>query len=303
MAGPKKDRSFLICCVLSGLVVYSASTFHLLTPWRWLEGLMSGSGLVVRIAQLVAWLSLWVWLFLLVRWWKTWKERNLMMVAHHTVDEATGLPEDLDTAFGQSEQWKGLYEGSQLQERLRLWEQRLSDFNRSDRLSFLMMGQSGIEAARLESIYGPPRALVWALPGLGFMGTAFEMSAAVGRFATMPIGDPSRVLDGLLHGVIPALSNAFQITLFALGSSVISFLLLSLAHRREEKILHSADALSLKLLARVEDEGPQLLLNDENSRYLGTGLRDLRTVLQVLAMELENIRSVLPNEFSPNDDE
>lgn len=292
----KKEKAFLICFLLSLALTGSVLYFNLARPWQWLNALLHKTGGVGSIAFLVLWLNLWVVFFLIVRYVQTASERTIITIASAEISNLRGVP-DLDRHLSENlqEAWRLLYNDSQLKTRLQLWRARLHDFNRSDRLSFLMMGQAGIESARIESIYGPLRALVWALPGLGFMGTAMEMSEAIRKVGAIGSGKTDELLISLTTGVIPALGGAFQITLFALGSSVVCFLLLSLAHRREEKIIHSADALSLHLLARVADERPALKLNDESSRYLATGLRDLRTTLQVLTFELHNLGMIAPD--------
>lgn len=292
----KKEKAFLVCSLLSFALTGAVLYLNLARWWHWLNALLHKGGGVGSIAALVLWLNLWVVFFLVVRWFRTARERTLIDIASGEIGNLSTLP-DLDRHLRENlkEPWRLLYDESQLKNQLRLWRSRLHDFNRSDRLSFLMMGHAGIESARIESIYGPLRALVWALPGLGFMGTAMEMSEAITKVGAIGSGQTDKLLASLTTGVIPALGGAFQITLFALGSSVLSFVLLSLAHRREEKLLHSADALSLQLLARVEDERPAIRLNDQNSRYLATGLRDLRTVLQVLTFELESLRTVVPD--------
>jgi hypothetical protein len=300
--GQEKDKAFLICFLLSFALTGSVLYFNLARLWQWLNALLHKPAGVGSIAFLVLWLNLWVVFFLIVRCVKTANERTLIDIASGEIPKLPAVP-DLDRHLSENlkETWRLLYDESQLKARLQLWRARLHDFNRSDRLSFLMMGQAGIESARIDSIYGPLRALVWALPGLGFMGTAMEMSEAIKKVGAIGSGKTDELLASLTTGVIPALGGAFQITLFALGSSVVCFVLLSLAHRREEKILHSADALSLQLLASVADERPVLKLNDESSRYLATGLRDLRTTLQVLSFQLENLGSIAPDD--PMDDE
>ena len=128
------------------------------------------------------------------------------------------------------------------------------------------------------------------------MGTAFEMAKAVGGLGTS-LGSTSDYLglrNLLVTDVVPHLAGAFDITLFALGGSVVCFLLLSLVHHREEQVLNDADAVSLSLLAKITDERPELLLNDDNSRYLADGMRDLRLVLQVLSQELNKLNRFLP---------
>ncbi len=307
----KSDKIFWITGILSGLITYSAITFHLTKRFTFLDQLLVKSGPPGKIAAVLLWFVLWMLLALLARFWRVRSERKLVAATQFFLDELNEdtLPEDLDEhlqyAFldrykspAVGEYMAQLYEKSQLRSRLRLLQDRLIDHNRSDRISFLLMGQSGVDAARAESSYGPLRALVWAMPGLGFMGTAFEMAKAVGGLGTS-LGSTSDYLglrNLLVTEVIPHLAGAFDITLFALGGSVACFLLLSLVYRLEEEVLNDADAVSLSLLSKIADERPQLLLNDGNSRYLAEGLRDLRLILQVLSTELNKLNGYLPSQ-------
>jgi hypothetical protein len=291
----RRDKSFRWACIAGALVAWSIYQFHLARRFPVIDDLLRKDGLVGWVARVVLWFTIWVLLALVVRWWRTRTERGLIAYALTTVNDPS-RPLDVDSYFQRSLTgvWHEIYMNSQLRHRLVLWKDRLDDFNRSDRLSFLLVGQSSIDGAQMETAYGPLRAIVWALPGLGFMGTALEMSIAIRGMEGLGNANTDTLLESLMRGVIPALGGAFNITLFALGSSIICFLLLSLIHRQEEDVLHSADALSMALLSKISDERPCLLLNDDNSRYLATGLKDLRTVLQVLSWELEKFRAFLP---------
>lgn len=120
-----------------------------------------------------------------------------------------------------------------------------------DLAGFLLAARSGVDSVRSEIPYGPVRALVWALPALGFLGTAAEMSSSIGGVGaavarTASYGD---LRDFLAQNVIPPLANAFGITLFALACSVVCHVLLSIAHAREERLAVAVDDWALDELA------------------------------------------------------
>lgn len=300
------DRAFRVAGFLSALLTWAIRQFHLGRRVPLLATLLHKEDVVGWVACLVLWLTLWVLLTLLLRWWHARAERALIVFVQSVVDnlDEDNLPGNLDryvqtllydAAKTKSQLWLQAYRTSQLHQRLLLWQDRMHDHNRSDRLAFLMMGGSGLDSARVETAYGPIRALVWAQPGLGFIGTALEMATAIQGMEGVGKVDTAHLLTTLMQSVVQPLGGAFHITLFALGSSVLCFLVLALMYRQEEDRLHHIDALSLTLLSKVVDEQPALLLNDDTSRYLATGLRDLRLVLQVLAGELDRLHTLLPH--------
>lgn len=122
----------------------------------------------------------------------------------------------------------------------------------ADVSGFLLAGHSGVDAAKAETPYGPIRALVWALPALGFLGTATEMASAVGGLgsAVASTNGYAELRDVLVRDVIPPLGDAFGVTLFALTGSVLCHVLLSLVHAREQRLLLEADTEALRRFAR-----------------------------------------------------
>ncbi|MFJ6749842.1 hypothetical protein ACIQNI_16870 [Streptomyces sp. NPDC091266] len=115
----------------------------------------------------------------------------------------------------------------------------------------LLAGRSTVRGARAETPYSVIRALVWALPALGFIGTAAEMSQSIRGLSGAMQGTSSyaQLSQVLVSDVIRPLAQAFGITLFALGSSVVCHLLVSFVHTREERLLLALDELVLDRLA------------------------------------------------------
>jgi hypothetical protein len=120
-----------------------------------------------------------------------------------------------------------------------------------DAAEYLLSARAAVDDARAETPYGPIRALVWALPALGFVGTAAEMSSSIGGVGaavarTASYGD---LRDFLAQNVIPPLASAFGITLFALTCSVVCHVLVSITRAREERFAVEVDDWTLDQLA------------------------------------------------------
>ncbi|WP_437019850.1 hypothetical protein [Streptomyces sp. enrichment culture] len=120
-----------------------------------------------------------------------------------------------------------------------------------EQITFLTSAHSAVRAARAETPYALLRALVWALPALGFIGTAAEMARAIGGLSgtVKETGSYQDLANRLVPDVIHPLAGAFGITLFALGSSVVCHLLATAVHTREERLALDLDQLVLERLA------------------------------------------------------
>ena len=123
---------------------------------------------------------------------------------------------------------------------------------------FAITSQSSLDATLSDVSYGPARALAWSLPALGFLGTASQMAHAVnglGASVARTTGY-SDLRSFLVQSVIPPLADAFGIMLFALGATVVCYVLLVIVHAREQRILIEADSAALDLLAVAEHPMP-----------------------------------------------
>jgi hypothetical protein len=122
-----------------------------------------------------------------------------------------------------------------------------------DQAAWLLAEEAGVDAARLQAAYGPLRALVWALPALGFIGTAAAMASSIaGVGGAMQEGAPAEAQIALLGRVVPHLADAFGITLIALASTIVCYFLLSLVAAREENVLLDTNTLALEALAKLQ---------------------------------------------------
>jgi amino acid transporter len=115
----------------------------------------------------------------------------------------------------------------------------------------VLAARSELDHAHSDVSYGPARALVWALPALGFLGTATEMSVAVRGLSASVAGSGgyAGLRDALVSKVIPPLGDAFGVTLFALAASVVCHLLLTWTNSREQRILLELEEVTLETTA------------------------------------------------------
>jgi hypothetical protein len=111
--------------------------------------------------------------------------------------------------------------------------------------------RSELDNALSDVSYLPARALVWALPALGFLGTAAEMSRAVGGLGSSvgATSEYTELRNALVSQVIPPLADAFGVTLFALGAGVVCHLLLTWINSADQRILLNVEEVTLELFA------------------------------------------------------
>jgi hypothetical protein len=123
----------------------------------------------------------------------------------------------------------------------------------AERAAFLVSSRSGLDEASLGTTTLMDHALIWALPVLGFLGTAFAMSRTVEGFseALGGAGSFDVLKDNLLSTVIPHLSQAFDVTLVALTLTIVAFLSLSALERTRRSLVIGADEVALSLIAML----------------------------------------------------
>ncbi|GAA0480404.1 hypothetical protein [Streptomyces olivaceiscleroticus] len=179
----------------------------------------------------------------------------------------------------------------------RLLQQAAEDAQRQDpeRAEALVAGRSAVHAARSETPYALIRALVWALPALGFIGTAAEMARSIGGLggAVARTSSYAELSHTLVRDVIPPLAGAFSITLFALGSSVVCHLLVSMVHTHEERLLLKADERALTQLRSGARAAPRPDWSAESraAEEMGTAMRTAVAAMKDLNTELGRLRT------------
>ncbi|TJZ55919.1 hypothetical protein FCH28_11610 [Streptomyces piniterrae] len=160
----------------------------------------------------------------------------------------------------------------------------------------LVGGRSAVRGARAETPYAVIRALVWALPALGFIGTAAEMSRSIRGLSGAMHGTANYAdLSGILvSDVIRPLASAFGITLFALGSSVVCHLLVSFVHTREERLLLELDELVLTRLSEAAGgvgSRRDLAAEAEAAEAMSVAMRAAANGVKELSGELNRLRT------------
>lgn len=103
---------------------------------------------------------------------------------------------------------------------------------------------AALASQAVEGAYALPRAMVWAIPMLGFIGTVVGISAAVAGFSGfLQRAEEIEEIKQAIDGVTTGLAVAFDTTLVALVLSVLVMLPLVLIERLEVRFLNAIDAL------------------------------------------------------------
>lgn len=245
------NRSFPVAGLLSAL-----ACSLILWPTGILEqvpgvgALFSDHGPVGVVAFLIVVIGLWVLLYAVFRFHTLRKEFREAALARSLLDKGklvTRPPGDAGTAVI----WQ------------RIPAQRHPFMTTTDDDGVFLATRAEIDHARTEVSYLPARALVWALPALGFIGTAKTMSGAIGALEKQGSN-----FD--LAGVVGPLSHAFDITVFALGAAVVCHLLLTWMTAREQRLLLVVEEVALD----VHRAADKLSAGDMTTR-LGGGIRTL----------------------------
>lgn len=119
------------------------------------------------------------------------------------------------------------------------------------------------DAAHLHEAYRSAHTLIWVLPVVGFMGTAWAMKDAIAGFsgALRESDNTATVVERLVQLVIPQLSEAFLITVFALGCTAVAYWCASVIQGWEQRLLARIDALSVGWVSSGSQSGsPEAVL-------------------------------------------
>ncbi|WP_214324232.1 MotA/TolQ/ExbB proton channel family protein [Nonomuraea sediminis] len=233
----RTSRAFAVSGVIAVAVVAVAVPLGLFHWIPFVGDLLQRGGAAGTIATLILTATLWVACFCLARLGSATGERASLV-------QIRGLRTDGRAAARSiQDEVSYLRRSAQISGRV------------AERLSALGDGaaaaaRSELDHARTDVSYAPARALVWALPALGFLGTAAEMARAVGQLSqaistSSTFTDLQRVLTSQ---VITPLSAAFTVTLFALGATVVAHLLLSWTNAREQRVLLELEEVVLAIL-------------------------------------------------------
>lgn len=117
----------------------------------------------------------------------------------------------------------------------------------------ILPAAASLDATALENSYSLTKVFVWVLPVLGFIGTAWGMTHAIGGFsqALQETSDIKALTDRLSQFVIPGLANAFAVTMMALGASIITHLCVTTVQSWDAAALNSLDQSCVSLLGNI----------------------------------------------------
>jgi len=258
---PTRSAEFAVAG--AGAVAITALTvpFHLLGWLPFVGDLLERGGAAGTIAALILAALLWVVLFVLLRGAYVLQQREAVRAGRF-------LPQE-QTLIGR---------------RMALLRRMPKDSLNALEHNAILATRSELDHAHSDVAYGAARALVWAMPALGFLGTAAEMSTAVRGLGTS-VGkgqDYLALKNALVSEVVPHLAQAFSATLFALGASVVCHLLLTWTNLREQRLLLEVEEATLRRVAE-QRPSPPLTLGTP-----GLETRRLNGEIRQLAQEVQD---------------
>ena len=121
-------------------------------------------------------------------------------------------------------------------------------------VSSLMASQSGIDGSRIMGSYIMPKAFLWAIPLLGFIGTVIGLSHAISGMSFSNVEDVSKIV-GSINNVTSGLGTAFDATLLGLVFAVVLNFPLNSLSKNEEEALNDIDAFCNEVLLPRLDDG------------------------------------------------
>ena len=137
-----------------------------------------------------------------------------------------------------------------------------------------------IDTARMNTSYGTPRFLCWAIPAVGSLGTVLAIAIAIGQLSTPEPAasiDAAQAAPTMLNSVTASLALAFDTLGLALGLSIVLMLAKFGCEQAESHLLDAVEERSERELA--ERVGGLTAASSESSsdqmRFLAERLREL----------------------------
>jgi len=114
----------------------------------------------------------------------------------------------------------------------------LSNIGLISDVSEILRAQAENDEDQMESSYSIIKGFVWSIPVLGFIGTVFGLSKAIGQFSSvLAVSADVGNLKTSLSNVTSGLSIAFDTTLLSLVAALVVQLLLTAQKKKEEAFL------------------------------------------------------------------
>lgn len=125
-----------------------------------------------------------------------------------------------------------------LTKRIQLALSNLRNMGRIGDVDEVLRSQADADEGIMDSSYTFLRGLIWAIPVLGFIGTVYGLSIALGAFGSVLAGAAEiNELRTALQSVTGGLSTAFETTLQGLVAALCIHMWMIAVRRREEQFL------------------------------------------------------------------
>jgi biopolymer transport protein ExbB/TolQ len=187
-----------------------------------------------------------------------------------------------------------------------LWLLQHLDTADPQRAHELVRHQTDLDSDTAASAYRTVKLFIWAMPILGFIGTVLGISLAVGGFSdfltTSVSIDEIDSVTAELGEVASGLSFAFDTTLLGLLAGLISTVVSTGVHAREERMLTRLEELGLRVMADAKPVTPQVASDipatDQSGGSPGEELSQmLHARLDDLSGQMDRFTSVVRSEL------
>ena len=144
--------------------------------------------------------------------------------------------------------------------RIRISISNLKNLGQVSDVSEILRGESEEDVARHENSYSLIHSFIWAVPVLGFIGTAIGLSVAIGDFGSVLAGanDLSAIKESL-GSVTSGLGTAFETTLVGLFLALILQMVAAIQEDKEAKFLNDCSVYCQEAIVsrlRISSENP-----------------------------------------------
>ncbi len=155
----------------------------------------------------------------------------------------------------------------------------------------MMSSQSDIDSARIGGSYTLPKAFLWAIPLLGFIGTVLGLSHAIGGMNFANVEDVGKIVSSI-NNVTSGLGTAFDATLLGLILAMMLNFPINSLSKQEDDNLNAIDAFCNEvLLPRLNDgagaaHGDTGAIADAVVKQLANAHQDLLTDMNELSTRM-----------------
>jgi biopolymer transport protein ExbB/TolQ len=244
-----RSLSHMVLCNLLGFVLIFASAL-ILPPF--LRNMFYGGDIWADPIwfQMFMWIPFFVGISILMQ---RFKEQGLMLKSLSSKDLLTGAadeilgPRDLSAILSKARDGSDQPEavGKRIIEQVIL---RYQTAKSTDQASSMLGSLMDLLSHRFDLQYNFVRYISWLMPSLGFMGTVYGISLAVGVVGGSRPDDPS-----LLPSIAKSLAIAFDTTLLALVQTSLMLWILNVLESRDERFVNQlSEYVQTKLINRLE---------------------------------------------------